>query len=90
MGIDRINILLILLKTNKSKLADEIGERREIVTLTLNGQRQSRRVRDKIVRYIRNQITVQSLFESPSSEESLRRVLPADWVPSESIERPSV
>lgn len=70
MQIPKINILLSALEITHDDIAAAIGVTRPMVTMTIKGNRKSKRTQDRIARYIREQITPQSLFDAePDSTE---------------------
>lgn len=78
-----INILLALVDLNKTVLADEIGEERAVVTMTLNGQRKNRRIQEKIMEAIQSRLTVDKVFgERQVRRNALAAVATIEGIPA--------
>ena len=70
MTVSKINILLTALGITHQQIADAIGLAQSMVTMTIKGERTSRKAQDLIAKYIRDQITAEALFGGPTSEAS--------------------
>lgn len=60
----RVNIILTVLDIDKQKLADQIGCDRSVVARVLSGERKTKRVQQKIVGALCQQI--ENLFVDPA------------------------
>lgn len=77
MRISKINILLTALDVTHDDIAEATGVTRPMITMTIKGDRKSRRTQDRITNFIREQITAESLFgtaqESTEQAKPLKR-----------------
>lgn len=62
MHIPKINLLLTALELTHEKIAKATGLARSMVTMSIRGERTSKKTQDRIASYIRDQITTESLF----------------------------
>jgi transcriptional regulator with XRE-family HTH domain len=62
MHVSKINILLTALGITHEQIAKATGLSQSMVTMTIKGERTSRKTQDRITSYLRDQITVGSLF----------------------------
>jgi transcriptional regulator with XRE-family HTH domain len=62
MHVSKINILLTALSITHQEIADATGMSQSMVTMTIKGERTSRKTQDRIASYIREQVTAESLF----------------------------
>lgn len=62
MHVSKINILLTTLGITHQQIADATGITQAMVTMTIKGKRTSRTTQERIANYIRDHITVESLF----------------------------
>jgi transcriptional regulator with XRE-family HTH domain len=62
MHVSKINILLAALGITHQQIADDTGMSQSMVTMTIKGERTSRKTQDRIASYLREQLTVETLF----------------------------
>lgn len=62
MHVSKINILLTALGITHQQIAEATRLSQSMVTMTINGERTSRKTQDRIIGYIREQVTIESLF----------------------------
>lgn len=62
MHISKINILLTALDITHQQIAEATMLSQSMVTMTIKGDRKSKKTQDRITNYIREQITAESLF----------------------------
>jgi transcriptional regulator with XRE-family HTH domain len=68
MTVSKINILLAVLDITHQQIAGATGLAQPTVTMTIRGERSSRKTQERIANYIRDQVTADTLFGSESTE----------------------